>query len=314
MQFHPTDLLMKMDPDSIRVHPPTSIVFLCGGVFTDATIETKVLRDAFNRVALTGAFSYNIILAEAAQPLTDDAGYSDLLTFEADIAQVVGLILLFAESPGSLAELGAFAALPTVAPSLLAVIHEYYYNRSSFIRNGPIRFLEKKFDEEWILTIDQSEAKTDEHGNVVSINTEKLISSVAPAVEKRLKKRQVWQKFSQNNNGHLILYIVGLCQEFGAMTIREIRSSVDKFGIEYHINNLIYCAELCGWIKKIRKGNNIYYVGVPGGQALDYKIEVDASRRDKLRWRTDIRAYWKLHESARFNAITDVVSPQRPST
>jgi hypothetical protein len=52
-----------------------------------------------------------------------------------------GAILLFAESAGSLAELGAFAALKTVAPSLIAVLSDYYYEQSSFIRNGPVKYL-----------------------------------------------------------------------------------------------------------------------------------------------------------------------------
>jgi hypothetical protein len=74
-----------------------------------ATLPTT-LRDAFYRIVSATAPKFKIVLAEDAAPLTSEAGYSDLFSFESDIAQLVGLILLFAESPGSLAELGAFAA------------------------------------------------------------------------------------------------------------------------------------------------------------------------------------------------------------
>jgi hypothetical protein len=137
-----------MKPETLRLHAPSSIVFLCGGVIDSDAATPLGLRDAFLRVTRTIPNAYKIILAERAQPLTAEAGYNDLLSFESDIAQVVSLILLFAESAGSLAELGAFAALQTVAPKLLVVLGDYYYNKSSFIRNGPIRFLETKHGEE----------------------------------------------------------------------------------------------------------------------------------------------------------------------
>src|SRR5436190_6776347 len=104
-----------MLPESVRVRAPSSIVFLCGGVIDARLDPPTALRDAFYRSIKTAPPAYTVVLAEDANPLTTDAGYGDLLSFESDIAQVVGLILLFAESAGSLAELGAFAALPTVA-------------------------------------------------------------------------------------------------------------------------------------------------------------------------------------------------------
>src|SRR5690606_32043688 len=134
-------------------HIPTSIVFLCGGVLSKTSRKPKMLRDAFYRLEKDTETNYRIVLAEEAKPLTSEAGYKDLLEFEQDIAQVVGLIVLFVESAGSLAELGAFAALPTVAPSLLAVVDEHYYFQESFVKNGPIKFLENKHGEEWVLSL-----------------------------------------------------------------------------------------------------------------------------------------------------------------
>ena len=118
----PADLISLIKVESLRVRSPTSVVFLCGGAIDDNLAEPDVLRDAFYRLASKLELDYQVILAEKAEPLTADAGYHDLLSFESDIAQIVGLILLFAESAGSLAELGAFAALESIAPSLLAVL------------------------------------------------------------------------------------------------------------------------------------------------------------------------------------------------
>src|ERR1044072_3127888 len=146
-----------MKPDTLRVLAPSRILFLCGGVIDLAVTPPAALRDHFYRNATSSSPNYQVVLSEDAEPLTTDAGYSDLLSFESDIAQVVGLILLFAESAGSLAELGAFAASPTIAPSLLAILDDYYYDQSSFIRNGPVKYLENEYGDEWILVLERAE-------------------------------------------------------------------------------------------------------------------------------------------------------------
>ncbi len=157
------------------VRPPTSVVFLCGGAISNSDENAKVFRDAFYRTVLGAPVDYRIILAEDAEPLTTDAGYNDLLSFESDIAQVVGAILLFVESPGSLAELGAFSAISTIAPSLIAVLDEYYYNQSSFVRNGPVKFLENKYGEEWVHVLDRTELGIGEDGSLAALDGSKLL-------------------------------------------------------------------------------------------------------------------------------------------
>ncbi|MBR2582515.1 MAG: hypothetical protein IKD61_03905, partial [Oscillospiraceae bacterium] len=65
-------------------------------------------------------------------------------------------------------------------------------------------------------------------------------------------------------SGHAILFMTGLCQEFGALTIGELKAYLEKFEIESgRLQNFIYCAQLLGWIQKVRKGNHIFYVAAP---------------------------------------------------
>jgi hypothetical protein len=299
-----------MDPGSLRVHAPTSVVFLCGGVVSPSLATPVMLRDAFLRIATISAPKYKVILAEDAKPLVTDAGYDNLLRFESDIAQVVGQILLFVESPGSLAELGAFAALETVSPRLLVVLDEFHYNQSSFVKQGPLRYLEIKEGEESIVALDRTHVGIDSDGKIAGLNTANFAATVLPALDKRLSELPKSEKFDVENAGHAILLLVGLCQEFGALTQSEIRDFLKAFGIkDLRFSNFVYCAELLRWIRKIRKGNSIYYVAeVSGDPALDYQFNKGASLRDKLRWRSDIRGHWQKQDTARFNAIRDVTS------
>lgn len=305
--FHPTDLLKSMKLDTIRVHAPSSIVFLCGGAIDESLPSPMVLRDAFFRSAKKDSLPYQIVLAEAAKPLTNDAGYSNLLSFESDIARVVGLILLFAESAGSLAELGAFAALEAVAPSLLAVIDDGYYADISFIRDGPIRYLEKNHGEESVLVLERHELGIADDRSIVGLVQDKFVASIFPVVKKRLRERPKWTKFDPQNSGHAILLAVGLCGEFGALTQKELRSYFASFGVEdIRFDNWVYCAELLGWLKKIRKSNHIFFVATQGDSAIDYNFNDETAFKEKLRWRSDIRDYWKVNDRPRFNAISDV--------
>lgn len=296
-------------PESIRVHPPSSIVFLCGGKLEDQTSPPKMLRDVFYRLVPGAGQKFRIILAEDATPLNTDAGYSDLLSFESDIAQVVGLILLFVESPGSLAELGAFAALDTIAPSLLAVLDDHYYAQSSFIRNGPLKFLETKYGEEWVAVLERKHVGIAEGGGIQDLVPKHFAESILPVVAGRLATRSGWHKFDRGSSGHVILLITGLCQEFGALTISEIREFLLHFGlVEQRLSNFLYCTELLGWIRRVRKGHHIFYVAASHDPALDYHLVVGAPFRDKVRWRSEIRAYWHDKDAPRLRAIGEVVS------
>jgi hypothetical protein len=298
-----------MDPGSLRVHAPSSVVFLCGGAIDPKLSTPVVLRDAFLRVAKISAPKYTIILAEDAKPLVADAGYDNLLRFESDIAQVVGQILLFVESAGSLAELGAFAALETVSPRLLVVLDEFHYNQGSFVKQGPLRYLEIKEGEESIIALDRMHVGIDADGKITGLNMSNFASAVLPALDKRLSKLPKFEKFDVENAGHAILLIVGLCQELGAITQSEIREFLKSFGVkDLRFNNFVYCAELLQWIRKVRKGNNIYYVAQISEAALDYQFNKNVTSRDKIRWRADIREHWQKLDTARFNAIRDVTT------
>lgn len=253
---------------------------------------------------------FTLMLAEDADPLTDDAGYRDLLAFERDIAQVVGLILLFVESPGSLAELGAFAALSEVAPSLLAVVTDEHYARVSFIKNGPIRYLEHEFGEESVLSLDTEHISWSD-GRYDQLNLVEFMREAMEATKRRLDQLAKYRKLNTRISGHAILLMTGLCQEFGALRAGEIKDYLKQAGFEEindeRFRNFVYCAELLGWIKKIRKGHNVFYAATDSEHAIQYKFLPGATNSDKDRWRSDLRVYWKNHDVSRFRAISDAL-------
>ena len=65
---------------------------------------------------------YLTILAEDLNAFFPEGEYKDILKFETDIAQICDLIILFSESYGSAAELGAFSMIEEIARRLLVGI------------------------------------------------------------------------------------------------------------------------------------------------------------------------------------------------
>ena len=94
-----------------RVQYPEDVVFFCGGVIDPSDLRFASLRDfifANRAIVLEGK---RIILAEKAAEAFDSRVYEDLMDFERFIASISRIVLLVSESPGSIAELGAFSQI-----------------------------------------------------------------------------------------------------------------------------------------------------------------------------------------------------------
>lgn len=70
-----------------------------------------------------------------------NSGKTDLLTLETYLARSVRAIVICLESPGSIAELGAFAASLELRPKIVIVNNRLYKDKRSFINDGPIRLV-----------------------------------------------------------------------------------------------------------------------------------------------------------------------------
>jgi hypothetical protein len=107
-------------------------------ILPDGASPAENLRDYLWRLKRLGSGSTAYVLAESAQQLYRDSGYSDLISFEEDIARIAAVVLVISESAGSLAELGAFCSNAIISPVLRVIISEQNYGQESFIRWGPV--------------------------------------------------------------------------------------------------------------------------------------------------------------------------------
>ncbi len=136
-------LFDDLNLEKLRINRPSKFMFLCGGVISkSADAKPENLRDYLCRVRPL-KLHHPIILAEGAVELYRKTHYHDLISFEEDLARIASVVLVIVESPGSFAELGAFASNDTIRKALKVIIQEEYETAESFVRYGPVERVSK---------------------------------------------------------------------------------------------------------------------------------------------------------------------------
>jgi hypothetical protein len=297
-----------MDVDSIRVYSPKSAVLLCGGLMTGIGDPTpKSMRDAFYKVTSKPFLKdAELTRVEDIQEFhRKETKYSDFLEFESDLAQLCDLIILFSESPGSFAELGAFARDADISGKLFTVIRKVHYQDESFISLGPIAHLRNK-DLNSIFVIDDEEFGII-GDNYTGINKDLLARRLADPLSARLVAAREHTKFDRRRNGHLCKLITALVQEFGALTIEELVEAFGFLGVKVardDMAKLVFCLRSLEWVTEERRGLRDFVFANGGREAAKLVLTGDGFPRDKDRRRTLIREYWKSHDDERFFAVS----------
>lgn len=111
-------------------------IFLCGGSVEEDNGRSK-MASIFNRHS-----KYELLYPEDIfDDLLAGPGQHSLLHLENILADCVDAIVLFPESPGSYAEIGAFSNNPKLAAKLVVISDKNYKKKKSFLNYGPYRLV-----------------------------------------------------------------------------------------------------------------------------------------------------------------------------
>jgi len=304
-----------VDTETIRVHAPSPVIFVCGGPYDVTSPVPLSFRDAFLRAAHREPFArHTILVAEELNAFFPSGGYRDILSFESDIAQIADLIILFSESYGSAAELGAFSVVEEIAAKLLVVIDEKNHNDNSFIRLGPLRALEITYGDNSCCVLNCDDINIKSIHTLSTIDISAFNNILIDAFEHRIAHARERTLFDRNRNGHIIKLLVGIIQHYGALTADELHVALFGLGVDMHtdkIKDLLLCAEFAKWVKKIKRGINTFYLPTQEKPAIHYKLKATIPHLNKERWRYDIREHWKKKDTSRFNCITSLIGSTR---
>jgi hypothetical protein len=298
-----------VDTGAVFVRPPTVVIFLCGGKTKHNSASFASIRDAFLKVENNPATSgRQVMLAESVNTFhLSRPAYPELLSFEVDLAQLCELILLFSESQGSIAELGAFSMIDEIARKLLVVVRDYHLRDDSFIKLGPLRHLQLKYGDHSVFIINDDETGIN-LTSLKELNIDVLRDRVCPAIDDRFSAVLEHTTFDPKRNGHVIKLMVGLIQEFGGLTAPELRSLLHAFGAELaevEVDRLLLCAEAVKWVAREQRGFSMYYFAVPlPRDALTLKFHKGAPIFNRERRRQTFREHWAAADEPRLSGIS----------
>lgn len=117
-------------------------IFICGADKNDITKNrykiSQLLQDKWLKKWIEFIYPEDIF-----EELLYSSESKDLLSLEGLLAKTVDIILMIPESPGSFAELGAFANDENLRKKMICILDSKYKKHKSFINQGPIKLVRK---------------------------------------------------------------------------------------------------------------------------------------------------------------------------
>lgn len=283
----------RLDLTRLRVRKPSKTVFLCGGRIGEPS-QRKVLsvRDFLVRHRATfRTIRCNVALAENATQLYRDSRFKDLISFEEEIAQISAVVLVIAESPGALAELGAFTLSEAISPNLKAIVNQRFETDESFIRHGPLRRLDRE-NEGSVSYYPWHETKstflpTKRSLSLVYKDMKETIHTYIKSSPETLKYADI----GQSGIHYIVYWIIRVSVAIPhAKIIGAIQAILPKTS-ESDIINSIYVLRMVGWISKQAYGPYSYYYSNFDEDSLSYAFT--AQHDDSARFVSDIATLLK---------------------
>lgn len=222
-------------------------------------------------------------------------GYANLIDFERDALCLTRAVVLFSESPGSHAELGAFCMDTTLSDRLLVVISDEHYKAGSFIAKGPIKKIED-IQEDSICTVRTI--------NCPDIQAE--MPHVAAALDIKIKSLPKTATFDPERRRDQFLLVADLIDLFGALTVTELVDLCELMELRLSVTQVkaIY-SQLArfGIVTLVNRYGVKYYTPTSlRSNFLDYGAKQGSPAFDRIRFKTREALQWLNSDAKRHSA------------
>jgi len=298
--------LARVDLAKTRIRNFGGFVFLCGGRSDPSFAPILSVRHLIYNELTSGRhddIADRLKFAEDIQDWFRGGVYKDLVTFEEHLAGLSDVIVLIVESPGAIAELGAFAVSPAISDRLLVLVAEIHYEQDSFIKLGPIQRLENKNQDSVLVYdwhdfdlgnhVERFEKLSDEMPGIVSA----IRAFISPEITERI--------FKNDDTSHQMLLICDLVDLFGALPYKEIQEFLDILSIEItpeKLDQYLFLLEKCGLLRIKAKGHGRYYYCENWTPRVSFGLS-PGPVLDKQRLRVDVVEFYDLHEKTRAKVV-----------
>ena len=294
-------------------HTP-SLIFLCGGK-TAKGGRYKSARDYFNRHLRRKKPSIAArvkLVEEVNEWFQRDNAFPDLLELENYLAHLADITVLFVESPGSIAELGAFANSDDIRPKTLAVLNNSHESDGSFISNGPIRKLSNENEDHvHYYTWDPNEL----HSDLTKAEFAELTHELVTFLEKIEAARPSQPSLKTTERGHALLLVADLIRMPGVATTSELLECLSALGYEADraiLKRYLSVLQSVGFVIAHRRSNQTFFVRTSEHPFIRYAYLEGARFRDQYRIMNELRqGLESIKRSALAHALRDLTGGRR---
>lgn len=267
----------SLKDSEVSLTPP--IIFACGGITDVCLPEPKSVRGFFieHIVSKEPDLFSHIRKAEDFKDWLHDSKYSDLKTFEEDLAHISSLVLLFLESPGTIAELGLFSTNINLIKKLVVFVCQDHYDNDSFIKLGPLRYIEQKNED----AIYSYPWKDTDVRSTIKIHLANISQDVKDLLAKRHKK----EAFDKENPGHIAFLIFEIVLLFKALKYHEILGFITCLELSVskpQLTRLLFLLEKLELISKKRYGGSDFYYPLQKISRVSLSIKDKEKKVDRL--------------------------------
>lgn len=304
------EFVARVDLSKTRVRAFEGFIFLCGGERAANPVPIKSVRHMIYHELTSGrhsALAGRLKLAEEIQDWFRDGNYRDLVTFEEHLAGLSAVIVLVVESPGAVAELGAFTVSKPISDRLLVLVAEIHYESESFIRLGPLRRLENEFDRA-VLVYDWHELDYLGRSKEAFVKLEAHMESIVEEIKGFTRPHHAEQVFKKSVPAHVMLLICEICDLFGALQQTEIDGYLGDMGVAVDREELaryLFLLEKCALLGKKAQGHGRYFYAMDWVSRISFAFS-PGDHINKERLRVDVVDFYKNNIKSRFDVVSKI--------
>jgi hypothetical protein len=203
-------------------------------------------------------------------------------------------VLVIAESPGSLAELGAFASNDTIRKTLRIIIQQKYFASESFTRFGPVERIKKdgeKIKKDSDGFVGFYPWRTNGSGNVVLCSARPHHLEIVKFINMHMDAEPKTEQFPKLEEIKIFYIIYWVIYLFIAIPTNDLYLTVQALlpaAERREIRNKMYCMQLAGWIASEAYSGKEYFFACHDVDPFIYSFGEDVIERDSARRKLDI--------------------------
>lgn len=295
----------------VSVRPFEGFLFLCGGAITSSDETLASARHyALSRVDAEGRIAgHKAILAEKLLNLLEGGDYRDLLEFEEHVAALCACVLIFVESPGSIAELGSFSVMRHLSPKLVAVCEQRFESSGSrsFIFLGPLASLRRKRE-----TSVQIFPIANNSASGAMVPDRALLDDcwqyIEEAILDSLRNAIPEATLSADELPHRMVMVASIIDLSVAIKIGELEETLARFGIEVRekaLRRILRILEQFSLIEERTYGHEHFYHSKLTRPLITLKPSAEAPTKifDYVRFKADAISHYAKSDDRRAKAI-----------